>query len=153
MSHWPFWAGALALATVATLHWVFVGELMSVSGRFTSITSRFRGGRESAVPPLAFLISIALGGALSVAMAPARFAIAWNPGVLFQQTFGSSPWVAGAVILIGGVLVGAGTRMAQGCTSGHGLCGVARVQKGSLVATAAFFGAGVLTSFALGALS
>jgi uncharacterized membrane protein YedE/YeeE len=52
-----------------------------------------------------------------------------------------------------GVLVGFGTRMASGCTSGHGLCGVSRLQPGSLLATAAFFGAGIVVSFLLGALS
>ena len=53
-------------------------------------------------------------------------------------------------LLVGGLLVGFGTRMASGCTSGHGLCGVSRLQKGSLVATVCFFGAGVAVSFALG---
>jgi uncharacterized membrane protein YedE/YeeE len=42
--------------------------------------------------------------------------------------------------------------MAGGCTSGHGMCGVSRFQKGSLLATVAFFGAGVATAFALGVL-
>ena len=39
--------------------------------------------------------------------------------------------------------------MAAGCTTGHGLCGVSRFQKGSLAATAAFFGSAVVTSFLL----
>jgi uncharacterized membrane protein YedE/YeeE len=56
------------------------------------------------------------------------------------------------LLLAGGLLVGAGTRMAGGCTSGHGLCGVSQLQPGSLLATAAFFGAAVACSFALGAL-
>ncbi len=52
-------------------------------------------------------------------------------------------------LLVGGVLVGFGTRMAGGCTSGHGLCGVSRWQKGSLVATGCFFAAGIGASFLL----
>jgi uncharacterized membrane protein YedE/YeeE len=67
----------------------------------------------------------------------------------FGAIFGHSPWVAYAVLLGAGVLVGFGTRMAGGCTSGHGLCGVSRLQKGSLLSTVAFFGAGVVTSFLL----
>lgn len=46
-------------------------------------------------------------------------------------------------LLGGGLLVGFGTRMAGGCTSGHGLCGVSRFQRGSLAATATFFAAGI----------
>ena len=60
--------------------------------------------------------------------------------------------VMGIVLVVGGFMVGFGTRMAAGCTSGHGLCGVSQFQPGSLLSTAAFFGAGVVTSFALGAV-
>ena len=56
-------------------------------------------------------------------------------------------------LFLGGVLVGFGTRMSGGCTSGHGLCGVSRMQPGSLVATLCFFGAGIVTSFVLGGWS
>jgi uncharacterized protein len=50
-------------------------------------------------------------------------------------------------ILIGGLLVGFGTRMGSGCTSGHGLCGIARFSRRSIVATAIFFGVAMLTAF------
>jgi uncharacterized membrane protein YedE/YeeE len=50
------------------------------------------------------------------------------------------------------MLVGFGTRMATGCTSGHGLCGVARFEKGSLLATCCFFGTGVIVSFVMNAV-
>jgi uncharacterized protein len=50
-------------------------------------------------------------------------------------------------ILIGGLLVGFGTRMGSGCTSGHGLCGIARFSRRSIVATAVFFGVAMLTVF------
>jgi uncharacterized membrane protein YedE/YeeE len=49
------------------------------------------------------------------------------------------------VILLAGVLVGAGTRLASGCTSGHGICGVARVSRRSLAATGTFMLVGMLT--------
>jgi uncharacterized membrane protein YedE/YeeE len=57
------------------------------------------------------------------------------------------------VPLVGGLLIGFGTRMAGGCTSGHGLCGVSQFQPGSFVATIGFFGMGVVVSFLIGALS
>lgn len=51
------------------------------------------------------------------------------------------------VMLIAGVLVGFGTRMGGGCTSGHGVCGIARLSKRSIVATLVFMGAGIVTVF------
>ncbi len=50
-------------------------------------------------------------------------------------------------ILAGGLLVGFGTRLGSGCTSGHGLCGLARLSRRSVVATATFFGVAMLTVF------
>lgn len=52
----------------------------------------------------------------------------------------------GALILAG-LLVGLGTRYGSGCTSGHGVCGLSRLSPRSLVATAAFMGAGFVTVF------
>jgi uncharacterized membrane protein YedE/YeeE len=53
-------------------------------------------------------------------------------------------------ILVGGLLVGFGTRMGSGCTSGHGLCGLARLSWRSVVATAVFFGVAMVTVFLAG---
>jgi uncharacterized membrane protein YedE/YeeE len=53
-------------------------------------------------------------------------------------------------ILIGGLLVGFGTSMGSGCTSGHGLCGLARFSRRSMVATAVFFGVAMVTVFLTG---
>ena len=50
-------------------------------------------------------------------------------------------------VLAGGLLVGFGTRLGSGCTSGHGLCGMARLSRRSVVATATFFGVAMLTVF------
>ncbi|HEY6038280.1 MAG TPA: YeeE/YedE thiosulfate transporter family protein [Kofleriaceae bacterium] len=57
------------------------------------------------------------------------------------------------VLAVSGVLVGLGTRMANGCTSGHGLCGVARLSKRSLIATITFFAVGVATATLVGRLA
>lgn len=51
------------------------------------------------------------------------------------------PWM----MILAGLLVGFGTRMGSGCTSGHGICGISRLSKRSLVATAVFMLAGVVT--------
>lgn len=48
-------------------------------------------------------------------------------------------------IIVAGLLVGFGTRLGSGCTSGHGICGLARFSKRSLVATLTFMATGILT--------
>ena len=54
-----------------------------------------------------------------------------------------------AVLVTAGLLVGIGTSLANGCTSGHGVCGVSRLSQRSLVATATFMAAGISTVLAL----
>lgn len=53
------------------------------------------------------------------------------------------------LLVVAGLLVGVGTRMGGGCTSGHGVCGLARGARRSLVATAVFMATGMLTVFVL----
>ena len=55
--------------------------------------------------------------------------------------------MGGATLIAGGLLVGFGTRLANGCTSGHGVCGLARLSRRSLSATATFMAAGFATVF------
>ncbi len=55
-----------------------------------------------------------------------------------------APWL---VVIAAGFLVGVGTRLGAGCTSGHGVCGLARLSRRSIVATAFFMGTAVLTTF------
>jgi uncharacterized membrane protein YedE/YeeE len=54
-----------------------------------------------------------------------------------------------AAIIAGGLLVGFGTRLANGCTSGHGVCGIARLSTRSITATLVFMATGALTVFFL----
>jgi uncharacterized membrane protein YedE/YeeE len=56
----------------------------------------------------------------------------------------SVPW-----LVVAGLLVGAGTGIGNGCTSGHGICGLARLSKRSLVAVVVFMGTGMLTVYVL----
>ena len=57
------------------------------------------------------------------------------------------------VVAISGVLVGIGTRLANGCTSGHGLCGTSRLSKRSIIATCVFLGVAVITATIAGRLA
>lgn len=54
-----------------------------------------------------------------------------------------------ALLILGGLAVGVGTRFANGCTSGHGVCGLSRLSVRGLVATLAYIGAGAVTVTAL----
>ena len=92
-----------------------------------------------------FLLALIGGGAIA-ALTRGDLAMRFTPGADFERFFGSG-FLGWGVVLLGGFLSGFGTRMAGGCTSGHGLMGVSRLQKGSLLATASFFGAGVAASF------
>lgn len=96
---------------------------------------------------LAFLGMFVAGGALA-AFVQGGAGIQLSLGDEFTAVIGSG-WRGAAVLLLGGLLVGFGTRMAGGCTSGHGLAGCSRLQPGSLLATVAFFAAAVVTSLAL----
>lgn len=98
---------------------------------------------------LLFLGGLLVGGLISMLLAGGFQLSTGLRGEAFAGFFGGKLGGA-AVLLFGGVFVGFGTRMAAGCTSGHGLCGVSRFQVGSVAATLAFFGAGIVTSFVLG---
>ena len=80
---------------------------------------------------IAFLLGLlGCGGALFILL-PEAFVLGVERGT--------------APVLIGGLLVGFGTRLGSGCTSGHGVCGLSRFSKRSFVAVMTFMGAAVIT--------
>ena len=111
-----------------------------------------RSRPQGPVAHILFLAALTVGGLVS-ALARGDFSPAYAlRGEAFARLTEGSALHTTAILLVGGLLVGAGTRMAGGCTSGHGLCGVSRFQIGSVASTLAFFGAGVATSFLLALL-
>jgi hypothetical protein len=92
-----------------------------------------------------FLSMMLAGGALAKALS-GDLGVRVQPDPAHAALFGQAAPLA---LLFGGLLVGFGTRLAGGCTSGHGLSGCGRLQPGSLVATACFFGSGVALSMVL----
>ena len=99
-------------------------------------------------------ISGILGGLLALKTGETPWRAAFVAGlVLGALAYVSAADVSVAVVaplpavLAGGLLVGFGTRLGSGCTSGHGLCGVARLSGRSVAATATFFGVSMLTVF------
>lgn len=100
------------------------------------------------VTQAALLLSIAVGGWVA-AVTSGRFEIRFDMGGAFSRLVTDDPNTMIGVLFVGGVLVGFGTRLAGGCSSGHGLSGCGRLQPVSIVATAVFFGTAVLVSFLL----
>lgn len=93
-----------------------------------------------------FLIGIVLGG-LAVSVLRENFAIVHTLGAQFDARYGSFGVLPALVLLGSGVLIGIGTRLAGGCTSGHGISGVARAQPGSLLTTAVFWCTALLVAW------
>jgi uncharacterized membrane protein YedE/YeeE len=100
-----------------------------------------------------------ISGIVGGLLVPRRGEIAWRlafvAGLLLAPLamllFGGAPAPridAGFGLLVtAGLLVGVGTSYGSGCTSGHGVCGISRLSPRSLIATAAFMGAGIVTVF------
>lgn len=124
--------GGLLIGLAAALMLLGAGRIAGVSG----ILARGAGiaeGDMAKTSAWSFLVGLPLG-ALVV-----RLTTDWEPA-----TFASWP-----VLVLAGLLVGFGTRMGSGCTSGHGVCGVSRLSQRSIVATTVFMAAGVLTVFVI----
>lgn len=94
---------------------------------------------------LTFVICVLVGG-LIAALTSGNFEWRMDLGDVHTGFFSAGPLNL-TVLLLGGLCVGFGTRMAGGCTSGHGLNGCGRLQIPSIVATATFFGTGVAVSW------
>ena len=101
-------------------------------------------------------ISGIVGGLLAPLNADFAWRVAFIAGILaapllYRAGGGSLPDLATpaplAVVLAAGVLVGFGTRLGSGCTSGHGVCGLARLSPRSLAATGVFMIAAAVTVF------
>lgn len=127
--------GGVLIGLAAALMLLGAGRIAGVSGIAARATGLSDGGMSKSSAWM-FLLGLPLG-ALVVALAkgglPASFA-------------GPVP------LVIAGVLVGIGTRLGSGCTSGHGVCGVSRLSQRSLVATVTFMAAGIATVAVMNAL-
>jgi len=92
----------------------------------------------------AFLSGLVLGGVLSALWA-GGWSTTWSLGRLTPMP-GAGPMAKTAMMVFGGFLIGFGTRMAGGCTSGHGIFGIATLQRSSFVTVFSFMAAGIVTA-------
>jgi uncharacterized membrane protein YedE/YeeE len=129
----PFVAigGGLLIGTAAALLLLLTGRIAGVSGMVATATGM--GGGSTAWPAAtAFLVGLPIGATLIALFVRSPEVIATS----------SAP-----LLIVAGILVGFGTRLGNGCTSGHGVCGMARLSPRSLAATATFMASAAVTVF------
>lgn len=127
--------GGVLIGLAAAIMLLGAGRIAGVSG----IAARAFAIGEGSMPrsaAFAFLIGLPLGALI----------VAWASGAPAPQF--ASP----LLLAIAGLIVGVGTRLGSGCTSGHGVCGMSRLSQRSLVATATFMATGFATVAAMNAL-
>jgi uncharacterized membrane protein YedE/YeeE len=126
--------GGLLIGLAAALLLLTYGRILGVSG----IVSRMHELKsKDTFWRVTFFVGTAVGGLLASKLWPENFATILAADHYFKFGFA-------------GLVVGFGTKMANGCTSGHGICGIGRLSPRSLVATCVFILFGVLTVFILG---
>ncbi|OQX67259.1 MAG: YeeE/YedE family protein [Sorangiineae bacterium NIC37A_2] len=125
-------AGGVLIGLSATLLLALHGRVAGISGILGSAISTTVAPKERRWR-LEFLLGLAGAGALLRLLVP--------------EQFSSSPASSLLVVGLAGALVGFGTRLGSGCTSGHGVCGISRLSLRSMVATLTFIAFGALTVF------
>jgi uncharacterized protein len=114
------------------------GTLLALNGRIAGISgvlgNLLRPQRGDVAWRIAFLAGLLCGGA----------GLLW----LYPQAYPARIDSSALTLVAAGLLVGFGTRLGGGCTSGHGVCGTARLSRRSIAATAVFIATGALTVLA-----
>lgn len=122
--------GGVLIGLSASAMLLLDGKITGISGIVAGLLRPIRG---ETVWRACFVAGLFTGGLLLRLVLPGAFAF----GIVRS-------WPA---LVLAGLLVGFGTRLGNGCTSGHGVCGVSRLSGRSIVATATFIATGVLTVF------
>jgi uncharacterized membrane protein YedE/YeeE len=132
MSYWQPLVGGMLIGLSAVLLLLVNGRIAGISG----IVGRLLGGHQIG-PNAMFIAGLLLGPWLYAVMT----------GHLPPVTIAATP----ALLIFAGLLVGIGTRMGSGCTSGHGILGLARFSKRSMAATSIFLATGIAVATFMGA--
>jgi uncharacterized membrane protein YedE/YeeE len=127
---WSSLAGGIMIGAAAAM-------LVLLNGRIAGVSGIIGGVLRPAGGDMAWRFAFIAG----LLVAPVAYRLLGSP---------SPPTIEAGypVLLLAGLLVGAGTRYGSGCTSGHGVCGLSRLSPRSLAATLAFMLAGFATVFA-----
>jgi hypothetical protein len=127
----PAFAGGLLIGLSAVIMLLFNGRITGISGIMDGIVINSKSGDR--VWRICFLLGLVLGGFLFKLIMPDSFI----PRDGFSLV----------LLITGGFIVGIGTRMGSGCTSGHGICGIARFSRRSILATVIFMLTGAITVY------
>ncbi len=123
-------AGGMLIGVAATILLLFNGRIAGVSGMFNGVLLPKRG---DVAWRLLFLLGLIFGGGVYLALVPGAYA----PRTDFPVP----------ALVVAGLFVGFGTRMGNGCTSGHGVCGLGRLSLRSLAAVLTFMATAIGTTF------
>ena len=123
--------GGLIIGVAVVLFFITTGRLAGISGIVSSTLEK----NENKFSNLLFIIGLVLG--------PLVFIFFSQNDVVFKMT----PSIS--LIIVGGLLVGVGTKIGRGCTSGHGICGISRFSMRSILATIIFMIFAMFTVFFL----
>lgn len=128
-------AGGAVIGVAAVMLLAFSGRIAGISGILNGALSRAPGDN---LWRILFVAGLIVAGAL--------YQLATQSPLVTR--IDQPLWLTA----IAGVLVGYGTRLGSGCTSGHGICGISRLSMRSIVATTLFVGVGMITATAVFAL-
>lgn len=128
---WTALGGGLLIGLAAGMMILLNGRILGVSGILGGLFQPLRG---DVVWRLTFL-----AGVFSAAW------LAWIAGIRPPAESPASP----LALTVAGLLVGVGTRLGSGCTSGHGVCGISRLSPRSLMATACFMASGFVSVYVI----
>jgi uncharacterized membrane protein YedE/YeeE len=123
--------GGLLIGTAAALFLLLNGRIAGISG-LAAIGARIGSGGTPWSSAACFILGLPIGAWLVAGFIR-------RPQIVVTSSM--------LLLITAGILVGFGTRLANGCTSGHGVCGVARLSHRSLAATAIFVASGIVTVF------
>jgi len=148
--HWAIGGAGIAAVTLCLLF--LANRRLGISSGFEDVCSlavalpyfrraSVRSGRQWRLP---FVAGLVAGGFLSAVLSGGWTPI-WDLGML-DQALALGPAGKLAWMFIGGLFIGFGTRLAGGCTSGHGIFGLSNFELSSLVTTISFMAGGIVTT-------
>lgn len=126
--------GGLLIGGAAALFMLWNGKIAGISGITKGIFAPCPTAQER-FWRVAFVVGIMLGGLATVLLAPQMTALSYEMSL--------------SQMILAGLLVGVGTAMGNGCTSGHGVCGLSRRSGRSLTSVITFMGAGFVTMYVM----
>jgi uncharacterized protein len=138
---WPAWIGGLSIGGFVLLFLYFQNQALGVSTGYLDACQSVTTGQKPTWR-LPFLVGIVFGGLLS-ALLSGSLELGFSAGL--YDLVASSLWAKALLFTTGGVLLGYGSRVAGGCTSGHSIVGIAQLAPSSIIATLAF----MVTGFAV----